>query len=96
MEVINESLKIENKEMLPQILLRIFSVCKADPNFQLKEKMDYIDNEVDEIELKISKQNKLVQETIDLRDNLSERLQLLRQDNFELKSRLLEELGSEI
>ena len=96
MEVISESLNIENKDVLPQILMRIFSVCKADPNFPLKEKINLAEGEVDALNLKIKKQKKLILQTTKLRDDLSKRLQQRRQVNFESKSRLLEELGSEI
>ena len=96
MEVITESLEIENKDLLPQILMRIFSVCKADPTFPLKEQINSAEGEVDALNQKIIKQQKLLQQTTKLRDDLSKRLQQRRQENFEVKSRLLEELGSEI
>lgn len=95
MEVINESIEIENKDMLPHILMRIFSVCKADPEFPLKEKINSADGEAGALILKIKKQKNLLIETNKLRDTLSERLQNRRQENFEVKSRLLEELGSD-
>jgi chromosome segregation ATPase len=96
MQVINESLKTENKDLLPQILMRIFSVCKADPNFPLKEQINSIERDMSGLQKKINHQNELLEQTLNLRDDLSNRLQSLRQSNFELKSRLLEELGSDI
>lgn len=96
MEVISESFKIENKDQLPQILMRIFNVCKADPSFPLKSQIDSIEDEAAIITEKIEKQDKILDQTIELRNDLSQRLQDLRRQNFELKSRLLEELGSEI
>lgn len=95
MEVISESLKVENKDSLPQILMRIYSVCKSDPTFPLKEKLDSAEGEVDALNLKIEHQNKLISQTTRLRDDLSKRLQQKRQDNYEVRSRLLEELGSD-
>jgi cell shape-determining protein MreC len=96
MEVISESLQVENKDLLPQILMRIFTVCKSDPNFPLKERINSVEGEVDTLKIKINRQKKLVNETVKLRDDLSNRLQLLRQENYELKSKLLEDLGSDI
>jgi cell shape-determining protein MreC len=96
MEVISETLILENKDMLPQILMRIFAVCKADSNFPLRHKIDLVEGEVDALNKKIVRQKELVNQTLKMRDDLSNRLQTLRQENFELKSRLLEELGSEI
>jgi len=95
MEVISESLQIENKDVLPQILMRIFAVCKADPSFPLKAKMQLVEGEALTLESRIEHQKVLIKNTTDLRDDLSKRLQMLRQENFEKRSRLLEELGSE-
>lgn len=95
MEIISESLQVENRDLLPNILMRIFAVCKADPTFPLKEQISSIESEVDALNRKINHQKKLVKQTIGLRNDLSARLQTLRQENFEMKSRLLEELGSE-
>lgn len=96
MEVISESLKYEKTDLLPQILMRIFSVCKADPNFPLKEQINSIEKESTQLQRKINHQKELLDQTLNLRDDLSNRLQSLRQSNFELKTRLLEELGSDI
>ena len=96
MEVISESLENENKDLLPQILMRIFSVCKADPSFPLKHKINSVEGEVVSLEERIISQKELIKKTTGIRDDLSRRLQQTRQDNFETKSRLLEDLGSNI
>lgn len=96
MEVISETFKMKKKDALPEILMRIYSVCKADPTFPLKEQLESIEREVGALNKKISKQSQLIQQTTGLRDDLSKRLQMKRQENFELKTRLLEELGSDI
>ena len=96
MKVISESLSTENKDLLPQILMRIFAVCKADPTFPLKHKINSVEGEVVSLHKKIKNQQALIEKTAGLRDDLSRRLQHARQDNFEIKSRLLEELGSDI
>jgi hypothetical protein len=96
MQVINEESKVENNELFPQILMRIFSVCKNDKNFPLKEKISQVESEIVLLEKQIEKQKKILNETIVLRDNLSLKLKEIRQENFEIKSRLLEELGSDI
>jgi len=94
MEIVTEDLKVEKKELFPQILMRIFSVCKNDKNFPLKEKINYVEVEISSLEEQIQSQNKLLNETKELRDSLSLKLQGVRQENFETKTKLLEELGS--
>jgi hypothetical protein len=96
MEVISKTFELRNKEQLPQILMRIFNVCKTDPSFPLKGNVNSIELEIEEVHQKLEKKNKVLLETTGLRDELSNRLQELRKENFELKSRLLEELGSEL
>lgn len=96
MEVINESKKLNSKDVLPQVLMRIFSVCKNDQNFPLKTQMESVEGQLNSFKNKIQKQQKILDQTISLRDDLSNRLQTMRQENYETKSRLLEELGSDI
>jgi hypothetical protein len=96
MQIINEDLRVENKELFPQILMRIFSVCKADKNFPLKEKIESVEKEIRLLEAQINKKSNVLDETKKLRDGLGTKLQSARQENFELKTKLLEELGSGI
>jgi len=96
MEIITEDLKVENKELFPQILMRIFSICKADKNFPLKEKINSVEIEIRILEDQIKKKNNVLEETKKLRDSLGLKLQGVRKENFESKSKLLEELGSDI
>lgn len=95
MEVISKSFELRNKEQLPQILMRIFNICKTNPSYPLKGNISSIENEIEEVDQKLKKKDKVLQETTNLRNELSGRLQELRTQNFELKSKLLEDLGSE-
>ena len=96
MQIINEFAEINNKEILPQVLMRIFSVCKNDSNFPLKEQLNSIEEEIYSLEKKRKKQKEVMDQIVDLRINLNLRLQKLKNDNLELKTKLLEDLGSEI
>jgi len=95
MEIITESHNLESKELLPQILLRIFSVCKTDPNFPLKDRIKEIEGEVFTLKNKVRSQQDLQQKSSLIESDLKKRVSLLDQKNFDLKSKLLEELGSE-
>jgi septal ring factor EnvC (AmiA/AmiB activator) len=96
MEIISEGLTIENKEMLPQILMRIYSVCKNDKSFHLRHKMDKIDEQLISLSERIEKQERILKESQKIRLDLTKRLDEIKQETFDNKSRLLEELGSEI
>ncbi len=84
------------KEMLPQIVERIFAVCKTDSNFPLKSKMTSVDDTLSLIQRQINKQDKLLLQSKNLNTNLVSRLTNLRNSNQELRDRLLESLGSEL
>ena len=84
------------KEMLPQIVERIFAICKTDSNFPLKRKMTSVDDNLLKIQENINKQDKLLLQSKSLDKNLISRLTNLRRSNQELQDKLLEALGSEL
>jgi len=96
MEVITESQKIELKEQLPQILMRIFYVCKSDPNFPLKDKIKQVEGEIKLLKFKSQRQDALVKQSTNIKNDLDQRIEVLTVKNFDTKARLLEELGSGI
>jgi len=81
--------------MLPQVIQRIFSVCKTDPNFPLKHKIESIDGEVSSLKRKTMEKMKVAKRAKDTRMNLMERIEDLEDRNEELKNRLLDFLGSD-
>ena len=84
------------QEKLPQIVNRIFAICKTDSNFPLKNKMTSVDDNLLKIQETINKQGKLLLQSKTLNKNLISRLTNLRTSNQELRDKLLEELGSEL
>ena len=96
MEVITESQKIELKEHLPQILMRIFYVCKSDPNFPLKDKIKQVEGEIKLLKSKSQRQDALVKQSTNIKNDLNQRIEGLVEKKFDTKARLLEELGSGI
>ena len=85
MKIINESLQIETNEQLPKILMRIFSVCKVDESFPLKNKMESIEEEIDGLVNRIEKQKTLVDNTTQLRNELQHKVETQQERNFEIK-----------
>ena len=96
MEIVSESHNLEYKELLPQILLRIFSICKTDVNFPLKDRIKEIEGESRVLQNKLTRQTSLLDKSSVIQADLQKRVNMLEQKNFNVKSRLLEELGSEI
>jgi hypothetical protein len=88
--------KQANKEMLPQVINRIFSICKTDKNFPLREEMGSLDSKIAILKEKIRRQNDLFKQSQQLTYDLNERLNILEDRNANLKERLIESLGSEL
>ena len=88
--------KRTSKEMLPQIVERIFAICKTDGNFPLKGQMSNIDGSLSSIQSQMKKQDKLVQQSKSLTSNIISRLSNLKRSNQELREKLIEALGSEL
>ena len=96
MKIVYPEKKPISKELLPQIVERIFAICKTDGNFPLKSKMTNVDDEISSIKRKIMKQEKLLNDSKNLTSNVLSRLSNLRNSNQELRDRLLESLGTEL
>lgn len=85
-----------SKESLPQIVERIFAICKTDNNFPLKSRMTNVDENLTYIQSHIRKQEKLLEQSKSLSGNIISRLSNLKNSNQDLKEKLLESLGSEL
>ena len=97
MEVINENnFETKASEQLPQILNRIFSICKNDPSFQLKEELQISEETMEKLQVKIDRKKNLISKSKDILENLQKRNKKLENDNNDLKAKLLEALGSEL
>jgi Mg-chelatase subunit ChlI len=88
--------KNNNKDLLPQIVDRIFSICKVDPSFHLKDEMEIIGNKIQSILNKIEKQDNLLKQSENLRKELLQRVEVINDNNEKKQIELLESLGSEV
>ncbi len=88
--------KTNTKELLPQIVERIFAICKTDENFPLKSKITNVDDKLNGLKQQIRKQESLVTQSKVLTQNIVTRLSNLKKSNQELRDRLLDALGSEL
>ena len=85
-----------NNEMLPQIIERIFSICKADPNFPMREKIEAIEDTLGRLDKKIGRQEELFSKGFKMLEEVKRKTEILDRSNVETKERLLESLGSEL
>lgn len=85
-----------HRELLPQIVDRIFAVCRNDPNFQLKDEMEIVENRMESLRQKIKKQELLLSQSNELSKDLMQRIEVLDNQNEQKQIELLESLGSDI
>jgi heterodisulfide reductase subunit B len=83
------------KELLPQIIDRIFSICRVDPSFHLKDELEILENKMEAILSKLEKQNKLLKQASDIKKDLEDRIEIMKDSNSRKQNELLENLGSE-
>lgn len=93
-EVINE--KEKSQELLPQIVERIFLICRNDPNFKLKNEMEIVENKSESIKRKIEKQDLLLSKSHELKKDMINRLEVLKDQNQSKQIQLLEDIGGEL
>jgi hypothetical protein len=88
--------KINSQELLPQIIERIFSICRVDPNFKLKDELEIVENKIKSIKQKIERQDMLLERSATLKKDLLQRLEILNDQNEKKQISLLESLGAEL
>lgn len=96
MEIEKLEKKQTSKEMLPQVLERIFAICKTDPAFPLKDKLESVEYVIENLNKKIKKKNNLYKQGEKLKKNLETKFELINNSNLELREIILETLGSEL
>ncbi len=88
--------KQTSKEMLPQVLERIFAICKIDPGFPLKDKLESVEYVIENLNKKIKKRDHLYNQGQKLKKDLETKFELIANSNLKLREQILETLGSEL
>lgn len=95
MKIENINQPVNTKELLPQVIDRIFSICKSDPTFHLKDELEIVENKMMSIRQKIEKQESLLRQSDELKKDLIQRIEILDDHNEQKQAELLELIGSE-
>jgi len=85
-----------DQELLPQVIERIYAICKTDPNFELKDDLQNVESQIEQLQAKISKQDELLRKSEELTKDIIQRSELLDSQNEGQQLTLLELLGGEI
>lgn len=86
----------KKEAVLPEIVNRIFTICKNDSKFPLKTKIEEIESEIFNLNEKIKKQENLIVKSKNIKKDLNKRINILEASNYDSRERILESLGSEM
>lgn len=84
------------QELLPQIVERIFAICKNDENFELRDELKDTETNIAELNQKIERQNELLEQSATLKKDLLDRVAILSDENERQQMKLLESIGGEL
>lgn len=84
------------QELLPQIVERIFAICKNDSNFKLKDELQLTESKIEKLNKKIKRQDDLIEQSNSLKKDLLQRLEILSNENERQQMKLLESIGVEV
>jgi len=83
-------------ENLPQIIDRMFAICKEDKTFKSKDKLEAVDDVSKKLNEKIRKQKLLFNRGNEMLLDVRKRIETLDQNNEKLRTDLLMMLGGDV
>jgi len=95
-ELVSESLKIKKGNYISDIVMRIFSICKEDSSFPLRQKIEDVDLKIADLKERIQKQDSLLEQAAQLKESYNKRIVNIEKSNFDIQVELLDKLGSEL
>jgi hypothetical protein len=91
-----EITRIKKHELIPTIIDHVFTICKEDKNFKIKEDISFVESKLSLVNSKLEKQVKLSEQSDNIKKELLEKIRVIDDESFKLKYKILEFLGSEI
>ena len=86
----------KQEDIMSSALNHIFLICKEDKEFQSKVNVDDLDIVIEDLKIKVVKQNELAKKSAMTREKITLGISSLDESNNETRSQLLESLGSEL
>ena len=85
----------QNGDFLSNVLDRVFAISKRDKSFSMKSQHETLDLELTKFKEKNKKQEKLLAQAATMTKDTDRRLKDINEQNFSMKTKLLELLGNE-
>jgi len=91
-----EMQRIRKHQLIPTVIDHIFTICKEDKNFSIKDNIAKIDKKLIIAKSHIKKQQKLMEQSDSIKKELLEKIKRIDDESFKIKYKVLETLGSEL
>lgn len=86
----------QKNNFIPEMVDRLFLICKDDKNFTIRTDVESIDIQLNMLKERIIKQDSLLTQAQNMKDELSSKLNSIDEKSFRIKVDVLESLGSEL
>ena len=91
-----EMQRIKKHQLIPTVIDHIFTICKEDKNFSIKDNIAKIDKKLIIAKNHIKKQKKLMEQSDTIKKDLLKKIKRIDDESFKIKYKVLETLGSEL
>jgi len=88
--------RIKKHELIPTVIDHIFTICKEDKNFNIKNDIGLVDKKLLIVKKKISRQKILMNKSDKIKKDLLEKIKRIDDESFKIKYKVLKTLGSEL
>ena len=91
-EKLEQNKNPSSENFISEIVDRIFLICMNDENFQAREKLQSVENQVENQQKKVTRQENLLTEATKIRAEVTEKISNLEEETTSLREMLLESL----
>lgn len=95
-EIKNEKIEEKKEKILPELLDQILFICKEDDNFKISKEIQSYDKIIESTKRKLKHKEELLEQSKEIENKLLTELKELENENYEKRSNLVKELGSEL
>lgn len=92
----SEFINVKKSNFISNIVMRIYSICKEDPSFPLKTKIEDVEDKISELQERIKKQDELLQQAAEIKEKTNRKIINVEKNNVDIQVDLLDKLGSEL
>jgi len=95
-EKLEQNKNPSSENFISEVVDRIFLICMNDQNFEVREKLQSVENQLENQRKKVARQEGLLSEADRIKTEVTEKISELDEDTLSLRETLLESLGSEL